>query len=532
MKQDNQETVRALELLSEGIDPREGVVAAPQDDEARDLLGGDGDIIIRPFGYVGGLGTAATGVRVTPELALTASAVYACINVLATAIGQLPVHVVDRDNGGQVRDHPAQAVLDEPNAYMTRAEFFEAFMVNLLGWGNGYAVAPRDRASYRVTELLPVLSSCTEPRRRNGQLYYITQPAGWAEASTIRPDNMLCVKNMSFNGMVGISPIEAARNTLGVSLALEEFAGTFFKNGAAVQAVIELPDRMSSENVTDFKRSWESNYVGVGNAHRMAAVTGIKVHKVGSSAEEAQVVDSRVHQVREACRVFRVPPHKVADLERSTYSNMEEQERDFATNSIGPWAIKIEQALDQLLLRADERRRLRVRFNLDATLRASTKDRYEAHAKACGSPFMTVNEVRALENLPPVKGGDKLISPLNMTPAEGRQLARAVRHGAGQAVRKQINAVKRAAKKHAGDRDGFDAWAGQFFEDQAELVSRALGEGDQAEAIARDDCRRAGLEARGAFAARQVDELLDRWEARAEGLTRAVIDAQPPPSEA
>jgi HK97 family phage portal protein len=368
-----------------------------------------------PFLWLSAHTGADTGITVTPELALTCSAVYGCVSVISSAIAGLPLHVVDRQTEQRV-DHELQDLLDEPNGDMTSATFWETYCVNLLTHGNGYAAVPRD-ARYRPTQMLPMRSADTEPRRQDGRLLYVNRTGD--RTYTLRPDQVLFTPNMSFDGICGISPIVAARSAVGLSLALEQFAAHFFKNGANVQSILELP-MMSDAALAEFKRRWQSEYAGIENSHKTAAAPGLKAHRTGVSPEEAQALDSRVHQVREVCRIYRVPPHKVMDLERATFSNIEEQNRDFAENALRPWVVKIEQALCRVLLREDEKRKLRIKFNLDAAIRASLKDRMDADAKGVQAGILTPNEARSHHGLPPVDGGDKLLSPMNMKPADQR----------------------------------------------------------------------------------------------------------------
>lgn len=464
---------------------------------------------------------STAGVNVTPATAITYRAVYSCIDVIATAISRLPVHIIDRETGGKVTDHPVRDLLDDPNEFMTWPVFIEAYVLNLCLWGNGYAAIERDTA-LRPTALLPLLSSQTCPQRTNNRLVY-------RHALSNRPlaaDSMLHTLNVSYDGVAGIAPIEAARNSVGLSLALEEFASRFFSNGANVQTILELP-AMSPEALADFKIKWHQEYAGLANAHRTAAAPGMKAHRIGATPEESQALESRKHQLREVAGIYRVPPHKIGDLEDAHYANIEQSSIQFREDTIAPWVVKLEAEMNRKLLRVEERRRLRIWFNLDALLRADTASRYAAHSTAVGGPFMTVNEARRLEGMQPIEGGDKLMSNLNQAPAAARsQLL--YQDAATRVLTKEINAVRRAAKKHAGDVAGFKAWVESFYGTGGEtgghrahvarafdpIVAALQSDADTA-AIADRHCTESRAAVLEAFKAGQpgIDELLARWTA-------------------
>jgi HK97 family phage portal protein len=483
-----------------------------------------GDLLLSPltlFGpYVAGPSDA--GVNITHESALACRAVYSCVTVIANALASLPIHIIDRRDGGKVYDHPVRALLDSPNPYMTPAVFVEAFAMNLLLWGNGYAFIERDD-TYTPIGLYPLRAGSTAPLRRNGDLLYQTGLAGTGQA--LRPQDIIHTPNVTLDGIVGLSPIQVARNTIGLSVALEQFSARFFANGCNIGSVVELPP-MSRESFNLFMEKWRAEYTGLGGAHKVAAAPGLKVHRMGVSPEEAQALESRKHQTLEIAGIYRCPPHKLGLYDQAHYNNVEHATEEFRTETIQPWAIKIEQELNRKLLREDERQRLQIRFNLDALVRASLRDRYAAHQTAVGGPFMTVNEARKLEGLPPITGGDEVLSPLNSAPASQRndEPARALLLNAARTITtKEINAVARAARKHAGDAAGFRRWADEWFTDHAGHVEQVLAaplNRHDYPAIHCEDARAAVVEA---FETGTMDALLAQWgSGRAEQIVRAL----------
>ncbi|MCE9552624.1 MAG: phage portal protein [Planctomycetes bacterium] len=480
-------------------------------------------------------GASDAGPAVNENTALTASAVWAAVACIADTISCLPVHVLESASGAKQFDHPLYALLhDQPNEYMTAASFRTAMMTNLLLWGNGYAAIERDSAG-RPTGLYPMLSSATRTgRTADGLLYYTTYIG--TQAFTLRPDEVFHVLGLTPNGITGLSPIEYAKRSVGLSIALEKFASKFFSNGGNLSGILELPAGMPDEAIKNFLATWRREHTGIENSLKVGLLTdGAKFHQTGTDPEKGQMVDTRVHQLREVARIFRVPPHKIGDLERATFSNIEHQSLEFMQDGIAPWTVKWEQEARRKLLLEVEKPRLEVRFNLDAMLRADTKSRYEAHASGLNSGFLTTNEVRAKEGLPPVEGGDVLRVPLNMgpaaptPPAPTTPAARALLEDAARRLLvKEAKAAQRAAKKHAGKPDEFRAWATEFYTRHEPLVEKTLAAGKDAAAFAKAHCQESREALVSAFTAGTLEDTLDEWEALrpiaiAERLTKDTI---------
>lgn len=430
-----------------------------------------------------------TGVTVTEQSALAASAVYACCQVIGQAVASLPVHIFSRADGVKDYEHPVYRLLAaEPNEFSTSPAFREAMMLNACLWGNCYAFIERDNLGVPIA-LYPLASSRTRPIRKNGELYYETLINNTRQLLT--PDQVFHVSNFSLDGITGISPIQMAKQSVGLSLAMEKFAAKLFSNGGNVGGILTLP-QMSKEAADHFVESWRRQYVGLDAAFSVAVLKdGFDFKSTTIDPEKSQMTASRVHQVREVARIYRVPLHMLGDLEKSSYSSIEAQAMDFYQNTVAPWIIKWEAEAQRKLLLEREKPILEVKFNMDAMLRASTTERYQAYMTGRQAGFLTTNEIRRKENLPPIEGGDVLLQPLNMapqgpqggaaaTPAKTDSSATdpAVRSLIGEAVTrvltKEVKALTRAAKKHAGKPEELRTWATTFYATHESLVARAV----------------------------------------------------------
>lgn len=429
-----------------------------------------------------GSGPTDTGITVTPENALTASCVWACISIIADAMSALPCHVLNRADGTKQTTHNAYRIMhDEPNVYMSSASFRQAMMLNLLTYGNAYAFIDKDDLGNAIG-LYPLLSNRTRAARINGELFYQTEIG--TSARTLPPDRVFHVMGMTWDGINGLSPIQYARQNIGLSHALESFAARFFGNGATLGGIIEAPN-LSPEAAKNFMATWKASYTGLANSFKTALLPGMKYHQLGTDPERAQMVATRVNQLRECARIFRVPLHMLGDLEKASYASVEQQSLDFVQNTVQPHVIRWESEANRKLFLQRARPLLELRFNLDSLLRADTAARYAAHATGINAGFITVNEARAKENLPAVEGGDVLRAPLNTAPigtpptpqralpdpAAARELVIAT---ANRVLTKEARAIQRAAKKFEGKPQELRAWAEAFYRDHEPLVAQTF----------------------------------------------------------
>lgn len=373
-------------------------------------------------------GGTTSGKTVNERTAMQTTAVYACVRILAEAIAGLPLHIYRyRLDGGKERisQHPLYYLLhNEPNPEMTSFVFRETLMSHLLLWGNAYAQVIRDGLG-RVLGLYPLLPNKMDVNRSaSGELVYTyyrdvdesgLKPKGGYV--TLRRDEVLHIPGLGFDGLVGYSPIAMAKNAIGMAMATEEYGASFFANGANPGGVLEHPGVVKDPKRV--RESWNTVYQGSANAHRIAVLEeGMKFHQIGIPPEEAQFLQTRKFQINEIARIFRVPPHMVGDLEKSSFSNIEQQSLEFVKYTLDPWVVRWEQALQQSLLLPSEKPRYFVKFNVDGLLRGDYQSRMSGYATARQNGWMSANDIRELEDMnriPAEEGGDLYLVNGNMT---------------------------------------------------------------------------------------------------------------------
>lgn len=372
-------------------------------------------------------GGTTSGKPVNEHTAMQMTAVYSCVRILAEAIAGLPLHLYKYTaSGGKEKalSHPLYFLLhDEPNPEMSSFVFRETLMTHLLLWGNAYAQIIRNGKG-EVIALYPLMPNRMRvDRDSKGKLYYsYTRYSDEASAIngmtvTLRPSDVLHIPGLGFDGLVGYSPIAMAKNAIGMAIACEEYGAKFFANGAAPGGVLEHPGTIKDPQKV--KESWNMAYQGSGNAHRVAVLEeGMKYQPIGISPEQAQFLETRKFQINEIARIFRVPPHMVGDLEKSSFSNIEQQSLEFVKYTLDPWVIRWEQAISRSLLSPSEKKLHFSKFNVDGLLRGDYASRMNGYATARQNGWMSANDIRELENLdriPAELGGDLYLINGNMT---------------------------------------------------------------------------------------------------------------------
>jgi len=298
---------------------------------------------------------------------------------------------------------------------MTSFAFRETLMSHLLLWGNAYAQIIRN-ARGEVVALYPLMpNKMTVDRDSNGRLFYLYQRSNEDTPSLgkdsqvyLSPSDVLHIPGLGFDGLVGYSPIAMAKNAVGLAIATEEYGAKFFANGAAPGGVLEHPGTIKDPQ--KIKESWNAAYQGSGNSHRVAVLEeGMKYQPIGISPEQAQFLETRKFQINEIARIFRVPPHMLADLEKSSFSNIEQQSLEFVKYTLDPWVVRWEQSMCRALLMESEKSKLFIKFNVDGLLRGDYVSRMSGYATARQNGWMSANDIRELENLdriPAELGGD------------------------------------------------------------------------------------------------------------------------------
>ena len=373
-------------------------------------------------------GPTSSGRPVTERSAMQMTAVYGCVRILAEAIAGLPLHLYRyKDGGGKEKalDHPLYRLLhDEPNPEMTSFVFRETLMTHLLLWGNAFAQIVRNGLG-EVIGLYPLQPTRMSVGRDLGTkaLYYEYQtswdePAGEYKTIRLTPADVLHIPGLGFDGLVGYSPIAMARNAIGLAQATEDYGASFFANGAAPGGVLEHPGTI--KDPSRVRESWQQTFGGAKNGNKVAVLEeGMKYTPISVSPEQAQFLETRKFQLNEIARIFRIPPHMIGDLEKSSFSNIEQQSLEFVKYTLDPWVIRWEQAITKTLLNPREKQQLFVKFNVEGLLRGDYQSRMEGYAVARQNGWMSANDIRELENLDridEVDGGDLYLVNGNMLP--------------------------------------------------------------------------------------------------------------------
>ncbi len=457
------------------------------------------------------------GVSVTPSTSMGHAAVFACVRILAETVASLPLITYERLERGKRRAprHPLYTVLhDRPNPMMTAFEFRETLMGHLALWGNAYTEVSYDGRG-QVRELWPLRVDRMMQIRQNeqGRREYVYQLPGGAMA--VLPEERVWHLRGLGDGTTGYSPVDMMRQAIGLSIAAERFGASFFGRGANIGGVLTHPGALDEEAYARLKGSWEEAHSGLTNSHRVAVLEeGVSYQAIGIPPDQAQFLETRKFQVAEIARIFRIPPHMLADLERATFSNIEHQSIEFVVHTIRPWLVRWEQSIAQNLMLEREREQFFAEFLVDGLLRGDIKSRYEAYSIGRQNGWLSADDIRELENMNPLpdeQGGIYLV-PLNMVPAddlanapqaidqraevraapvdlETRARSSAARRlqlvteylplfedVTGRFVRREVADVKRAAKKYLGrdDLTAFVLWLEEFYAEHAGFVDRAM----------------------------------------------------------
>ena len=356
-------------------------------------------------------GRSAAGQTVNERTALQVTAVYACVRILARGKEMVP-------------EHPLYPLLhDEPNPEMTSFIFRETLMGHLLLYGNAYAQIIRDGYG-RVKWLYPLLPERMDVNRdKDGQLVYtytryLDDFGGKKryEQVKLRPEEVLHIPGLGYDGLIGYSPIAMAKNAIGMSMAAEEYGSTFFANGATPSGLLEHPGVVKDPE--KLRQSWHAQFSGK-NSHNVAVLEeGMTYKPMSISPNEAQFLETRKFQIDEIARIFRVPPHMVGDLEKSSFSNIEQQSLEFVKYTLNPWVIRWEQALHKALLLPGEKQHYFIKFNVDGLLRGDYQSRMNGYAVGRQNGWLSANDIREMENLNPIseeEGGNLYLINGNMT---------------------------------------------------------------------------------------------------------------------
>lgn len=372
-------------------------------------------------------GPSTSGKLVNEFTAMQTTAVYACVRILAETLAALPLQMYCYTATGKERvyNHPLYHLLhDEPNPEMTSFIFRETLMSHLLIWGNAYAQIIRDRLG-RVQGLYPLrpdkISVC---RDSQGKIFYLYTKTS-DENPNIRPygqvalqkEEVLHIPGLGFDGLVGYSPIAMARNAVGMTMACEEYGASFFANGASPSGVLEHPGVL--KDPSKVRDSWNAVYQGSGNAHKVAVLEeGMKYQQIGIPPEEAQFLETRKFQLDEIARLYRIPPHMIGDLEKSSFNNIEQQSMEFVKYTLDPWVIRWEQAMQKALFLPEEKKQYFLKFNVNGLMRGDYESRMTGYSIGRQNGWLSANDIREMEDMNPVpdeEGGNLYLVNGSMT---------------------------------------------------------------------------------------------------------------------
>jgi len=395
----------------------------------RRLFGGAGKspTSTQPGTFFGAISPrSASGMSVSVDSSLNATAVFAAVKVLSEDVAKLPIMLKQkRSDGGTevVENNPVARVLRQPNDWQTSFEFRQMLQQDLALRGNAFAAILRNGRG-EVRALIPVRAGLvTINTTHSGELFYqlgledTFHAAKLADQPVMVPqEDMLHLRWMARDGVTGTSPIACAREAVGLSLAAEKHGAASFGNDATPGGVLEHPQNLSDEAASRLRKQRQEKFQGPANASAPAVLEeGMQFKPFELNNEDRQFLETRKFQVEEISRIFRVPPHMISQLDNATFSNIESQSLDYVKNTLMAWLELWESALDRDLLRNDEQDRgLHVKFDTNRILRGTIDQRFQAHQIALQTGIKSFNEVRLEEGLNPVQGGDQIMRPLNM----------------------------------------------------------------------------------------------------------------------
>jgi len=356
-----------------------------------------------------------SAVAVGSDNALTFTAVWAAIRLLSESVSSLPLGVYSKKDGEKIvaESNPVYSLLKiRPNNYQSKITFLEKVMMDILTKGNSYVRIERNRGAI-PTALLPLNVDEVKIKFIDGVLFYET------ETNIYDAADILHFKTLTKDGIIGLSPIDQCKNSIGWGMAVEEFGNTFFKNGAKLSGVLQTDRALSETAIGRLKNSFNNVYSQLtGSNSTVVLEEGLTFKPVSISAEQAQFLASRTFSIEEVARIFNIPPHMLKDLSKSSFNNIEMQSQEFVTYTLMPYLTRIEQEMNLKLFRTNEIDKTIVEFNVNGLLRGNTKDRSEFYRTMLNIGAMSINEIRSKENMNKIDGGDKHFMQLNMTTIE------------------------------------------------------------------------------------------------------------------
>jgi HK97 family phage portal protein len=364
--------------------------------------------------FSGGRSETSAGVRVTSSTAMQFIAVYACIDILARTVGSLPLYLYRRlDGGGKelARKHPLFNLLRRsPNPEMTAMRYRSTLQGHLASSGNAYSYIDWGNNGY-PRALWPIRPDRIQVDRKNGKLEYRYYPASedikLSNGFAIPTGNVLHIPGFGYDGVMGYSPLSLAREAIGLGLATEEFGARFFGSGTHPTGILEHPGQLSAQSLSNLRKA-KDQYAELGNSHRLMILEeGMKFNPISIIPQDSQFLETRKFQITEIARLYHVPPHMIADVEKSTSwgTGIEEQNIGFITHTMRPWFVLWEEEIGRVLLLEDEKDEYFFEFDMMALLRGDALKRWSAYIMGKRNGILNADEIRNWENLNPIPGG-------------------------------------------------------------------------------------------------------------------------------
>lgn len=361
-----------------------------------------------------GYGTDA-GITITPSTAMQISTVFSCVKVLAESVGMLPLNVKHKTADGlqTADDYKLHQLLKfGVNDFQTAQEWKETVTAHLALRGNHYSFI--NRINGVAHELLPLNPACVTPKLHND--WSVTYDVTYANGTkkTLGSDEILHIRLFSLDGLNGLSPIAAAKNSLGLAKATEKHGAKLFANAAQPSGGFSTDKELTDKQYKRLKEQLE-DHKGENVHKNLILEGGLSWFQTTMTSDDAQFLDTRKFQRTDICGIFRVPPHMIADLEKATFSNIEQQGLEFVQHTLMPYLLRIEQRINKDLIPKSERGEYFAKFNTNALLRGDMKARAEFYNKLMQTGAISPNEIRKLEDMNPREGGDIYLTPMNMT---------------------------------------------------------------------------------------------------------------------
>jgi HK97 family phage portal protein len=393
-----------------------------------------------------------TGATVNEQKAMRLSSVFACVRIISEDVASLPLNVYEEreDNGRRkAKNNYLYPLLHKkPNNIMTSFTWREVMMAHLLLWGNHYSQVITDRTG-KIAGLWPLHPARVQPIIKNRKLYYKYKKEDNTK-KVFEPYEILHIPGLGFDGLQGISVISYNREAVGLGLGAEEFGARFFENGAHPSGIIEYPEGLKDNARKRLKEDLKAKHAGLGKSHNLMVFEhGMKFHQISIPPNDAQFLETRQFQVREIARIYRVPPHMLADMEKgASFKSIEQQSIDYVVKTLRPWLVRIEQVLNDKLISSRNSKNY-IEFNVEGLLRGDSQARSEYYKNMFEVGAMSPNDILEKENRNPVEGGDQRFVPLNFIPLNesNPRLDEEENNGRAKNKRHEMRARRSAAKR-------------------------------------------------------------------------------------